>query len=151
MRRCFSPRSMLRGVREGVIGMRLAYHFGGKASRPVSYLLSCPGRAVHVRFPLGLRWPIGVYLFTDASGVIGGADTVCGVPCYAEFLFLGQNVRDNAAVLVRTLEFSLLVTVIQTGALGLLCGRSLNQRLAATTVFRTIFFPEVLGVERSLV
>jgi len=86
------------------------------------------------------------YSFTDASGLIGTPTRFLGLSNYREFLFMGQNVRDNAQVLVRTLEFCFLVTVIQT-SLGLLVAVLLNQRMAARTVFRTIFFlPVILGV-----
>jgi ABC-type sugar transport system permease subunit len=126
--------------------MKHGYYFGGKASRLVPYLLLLPGMLLYVFISLGPSIATVFYSFTDASGLIGAPMHFVGLSNYQEFLFMGQNIRDNAAVLVRTLEFSFLVTVIQTG-LGLLAAMLLNQRLAATTVFRTIFFlPVILGV-----
>jgi len=126
--------------------MRHAFHFGGRGSRFVPYLLLLPGMLLYLLISLGPSLATVFYSFTDASGLIGSPTKFVGLSNYREFLFLGQNARDNAEVLVRTLEFSVLVTVIQTG-LGLFVAALLNQRLAATNVFRTVFFmPVILGV-----
>jgi len=126
--------------------MKLGYYFGGRASRLVPYLLLLPGMLLYFFVSLGPSLATVFYSFTDASGLLGAPMHFVGLSNYQEFLFMGQNIRDNADVLVRTLEFSFLVTVIQTG-LGLAAAMLLNQRLAATTVFRTVFFlPVILGV-----
>lgn len=126
--------------------MKLGYYFGGRASRLVPYLLLLPGMLLYFFISLGPSLATVFYSFTDASGLLGAPMHFVGLSNYQEFLFMGQNIRDNADVLVRTLEFSFLVTVIQTG-LGLAAAMLLNQRLAATTVFRTVFFlPVILGV-----
>ncbi len=126
--------------------MRHAFHFGGRGSRFVPYLLLLPGMLLYLLISLGPSLATVFYSFTDASGLVGSPTKFVGLSNYREFLFLGQNARDNAEVLVRTLEFSVIVTVIQTG-LGLFVAALLNQRLAATNVFRTVFFlPVILGV-----
>ncbi len=126
--------------------MRYAYHFGGKGSRLAPYAFLLPGMLLYALISLGPSLATVFYSFTDASGLVGTPVRFVGLSNYREFLFMGQNIRDNADVLVRTLEFSFLVTVIQTG-LGLLVAMLLNRRIAGTTVFRSIFFlPVILGV-----
>jgi ABC-type sugar transport system permease subunit len=126
--------------------MYAAYHFGSRRSRLIPTLLLLPGMLLYVLLSLGPSLATVAYSFTDASGLVGSPMKWLGLSNYKEFLFMGQNARDNFDVLVRTLEFSFLVTVIQT-SFGLLIAVLLNQRLKATNAFRTIFFlPVILGV-----
>ncbi len=127
--------------------MRAAYHFGrGRWARTVPWLLLFPGMFFYLLLSLGPSLATVVYSFTDATGLVGSPVHWVGIANYREFLILGKNVRDNLDVLVRTLEFSFLVTVIQTG-LGLAAAAFLNRGLKGTAFFRTVFFlPVILGV-----
>jgi raffinose/stachyose/melibiose transport system permease protein len=122
------------------------YHFGTRKARWVPYLLLLPGILLYLFVSLGPSLATTVYSFTDASGLLGTPVRWIGLDNYNEFLFMGANARDNRDITLRTLEFSFLVTVIQT-AFGLLAAILLNQRLRGRNVFRTIFFmPVILGV-----
>jgi raffinose/stachyose/melibiose transport system permease protein len=105
-----------------------------------------PGLFLYLLLALGPSLATFVYSFTDATGLIGTPVHWIGLENYHEFLFLGQNARDNLEILVRTLEFSFLVTTVQT-AFGLLVALLLNMRLRGTNFFRALFFtPVILGV-----
>lgn len=126
--------------------MSIAYHFGSRGTRWVPAALLLPGLLLYFVVSLGPSLATVFYSFTDASGLIGTPMHFVGLANYQEFLLMGQNVRDNSQVLVRTLEFAFLVTVIQT-ALGLLIALLLNRRMRASNFFRTVFFlPVILGV-----
>ena len=126
--------------------MRSTYHFGSRGTRWVPVALLLPGLLLYFLVSLGPSLATVFYSFTDASGLIGTPVRFVGLANYQEFLFLGQNARDNAQVLVRTLEFCFLVTVVQTAA-GLLVALLLNGRRWAGNFFRTVFFlPVILGV-----
>lgn len=127
--------------------MKVAYHFGrGRWARAVPWLLLVPGMFFYFLLSLGPSLATIGYSFTDASGLVGSPVNWVGLANYREFLVLGSNARDNLDVLVRTLEFSFFVTVIQTG-LGLAAAVILNKGLRGTAIFRTIFFlPVILGV-----
>ncbi len=126
--------------------MRNAYHFGGRGSRLAPYLLLLPGMLFYFFVALGPSMATAVFSFTDASGLLGTPIKWIGLDNYKEFLFMGANVRDNLDILYRTLEFSLVVTVVQT-VLGLLAAMLLNRKLPGTNFFRTIYFmPIILGV-----
>jgi len=121
------------------------YAFGSRTSRFVPYLLLLPGLLLYLFISLGPSIATSVYSFTDASGLLGTPVHWVGLDNYKEFLFRGVNSRDNWEVTLRTLEFALLVTVVQT-AFGLLAAVLLNQRLGGTNLFRTVFFlPVILG------
>jgi raffinose/stachyose/melibiose transport system permease protein len=121
------------------------YAFGSRKSRFVPYLLLLPGLLLYLFVSLGPSIATTVYSFTDASGLLGTAVHWVGLDNYDEFLFRGANARDNWDVTLRTLEFALLVTVVQT-AFGLLAATLLNQRLRGRNAFRTLFFmPVILG------
>ena len=112
----------------------------------VPYLLMAPGLFLYLLLALGPSLATFVYSFTDATGLVGTPVHWVGLGNFREFLLLGQNVRDNLDILVRTLEFSLLVTTIQT-AFGLLVALLLNMKLRARNAFRALFFtPVILGV-----
>ncbi len=122
------------------------YAFGSRHSRIVPYLLLLPGLLLYLFVSLGPSVATAVYSFTDASGLLATPAHWVGLDNYEEFLFRGVNARDNWEITFRTLEFSFLVTVVQT-AFGLLAAVLLNQRLKGRNVFRTIFFmPVILGV-----
>ncbi len=126
--------------------MSHAYHFGGRRSRLIPYLLLLPGVLFYFFISLGPSIATAVFSFTDASGLLGTPVNWVGLDNYKEFLFMGANVRDNIDILGRTLEFSLVVTVVQT-VFGLLAALLLNSKLKGTNLFRTIFFmPVILGV-----
>ncbi len=126
--------------------MSYAYHFGARRSRLIPYLLLLPGMLFYFLISLGPSMATAVFSFTDASGLLGTPVKWIGFDNYKEFLFMGANVRDNLDILGRTLEFSLVVTVVQT-VFGLLAAMLLNRRLPGTNFFRTIFFmPVILGV-----
>jgi raffinose/stachyose/melibiose transport system permease protein len=126
--------------------MSITYHFGSRGTRWVPAALLLPGLLLYFVVSLGPSLATLFYSFTDASGLIGSPVHFVGLANYHEFILLGQNVRDNSQMLVRTLEFSFLVTVVQT-SLGLLLAILLNMRMRATNFFRTVFFlPVMLGV-----
>ena len=123
-----------------------AYHFGSRRSRLAPYLLLLPGLFFYFFVALGPSLATAVFSFTDATGLRGTPIHWIGLDNYKEFLLLGANIRDNRDITVRTLEFSLIVTVIQT-AFGLLAAVLVNRRLRGTNIFRTLFFlPVILGV-----
>jgi raffinose/stachyose/melibiose transport system permease protein len=126
--------------------MRSVYHFGSRRTRLAPYLLMLPGIFFYFFVSLGPSLATAALSFTDASGLLGTPIRWIGLDNYKEFLLMGANVRDNRDIFVRTLEFSLVVTVVQT-AFGLLVAVLLNQRLKGTNFFRTLFFlPVILGV-----
>jgi raffinose/stachyose/melibiose transport system permease protein len=126
--------------------MRTAYHFGSRGTRWVPAALLLPGLILYIVVSLGPSVATIFYSFTDASGLIGAPTHFVGLSNYHEFLLLGQNMRDNSQMLVRTLQFAFLVTVIQT-SIGLGCALLLNMRMRASNFFRTVFFlPVMLGV-----
>ncbi|HET6487864.1 MAG TPA: sugar ABC transporter permease [Spirochaetia bacterium] len=125
---------------------RPLYHFGGKRSAFVPYLLMAPGLFLYLLVALGPSLATFVYSFTDATGLVGTPTHWIGLANFREFLLLGDYSRDNLAILLRTLEFSLIVTVVQT-AFGLLVALLLNRKLPGTNFFRALFFtPVILGV-----
>jgi raffinose/stachyose/melibiose transport system permease protein len=127
--------------------MRQAYsfNFGGKRSRIVPYLLLAPGLLFYIVMSLGPSVATAGYSFTDASGLVGAPAKWVGLDNYKEFLFMGANARDNLDVTIRTLVFSVLVTVVQT-AFGLVAALLLDMRLRLSNVFRTVYFmPVILG------
>ncbi len=126
--------------------MRSPYHFGSRRSRWIPYLLLLPGMFFYLLVSLGPSIATAGFSFTDASGLLGAPMKWVGLDNYREFLFMGANVRDNRDVLLRTLLFSLIVTVVQTG-FGLLTALLLNRKLRGRNIFRTVFFlPVILGV-----
>jgi ABC-type sugar transport system permease subunit len=126
--------------------MRSLYHFGSRRSRLAPYLLLLPGIFFYFLVSLGPSLATAVFSFTDASGLLGAPIRWVGFDNYNEFLFLGANIRDNRDILIRTLQFALLVTIVQT-VFGLLVAILLNRKLKGTNLFRTIFFlPVILGV-----
>jgi raffinose/stachyose/melibiose transport system permease protein len=126
--------------------MSTTYHFGSSGTRWVPAALLLPGLLLYFVVSLGPSLATVFYSFTDASGLIGSPTHFVGLSNYREFLFLGQNARDNSQVLVRTMEFAFIVTVVQT-CFGLLIAALLNRHVKATNFFRTVFFlPVILGV-----
>ena len=96
---------------------RPLYHFGSRRSAFVPYLLMAPGLFLYLLVALGPSLATFVYSFTDATGLVGTPTHWIGLANFREFLLLGDYSRDNLAILLRTLEFSLFVTVVQTVAL----------------------------------
>jgi ABC-type sugar transport system permease subunit len=122
-----------------------SYNFGGKRSRIVPYLLLAPGLLFYIVMSLGPSIATAGYSFTDASGLLGSPPQWVGLDNYKEFLFMGANARDNLDITIRTLIFSVLVTVVQT-AFGLAAALLLDMRLKLSNVFRTVYFmPVILG------
>jgi raffinose/stachyose/melibiose transport system permease protein len=122
-----------------------SYNFGGKRSRIVPYLLLAPGLLFYIVMSLGPSIATAGYSFTDASGLLGSPPQWVGLDNYKEFLFMGANARDNLDITIRTLIFSVLVTVVQT-AFGLIAALLLDMRLKLSNVFRTVYFmPVILG------
>jgi raffinose/stachyose/melibiose transport system permease protein len=109
-------------------------------------LLLLPGIFFYILIALGPSFATGLFSFTDANGIASAPVNWIGLDNYEEFLQIGQAAIENRAALGRTLVFCALVSSIQFG-LGLLVALLLNQRLAGTRFFRTIFFmPVILGV-----
>src|SRR5688500_3525248 len=126
--------------------MDYTYHFGRGWFRLIPYLLLLPGLFLYLMVALGPSLATAVFSFTDASGLPGTPIQWVGLANYKEFLLLGAAVRDNIAVVGRTLIFSFFVTTIQT-AIGLLIAVLLNVRLKGSNFFRALFFlPVILGV-----
>jgi raffinose/stachyose/melibiose transport system permease protein len=126
--------------------MDYTYHFGRGIFRLIPYLLLLPGLSLYLLVALGPSLATAIFSFTDASGLPGTPIHWVGLANYNEFLLLGAAVRDNIAVVGRTLAFSFFVTTIQT-AIGLLIAVLLNVRLKGTNFFRALFFlPVILGV-----
>jgi raffinose/stachyose/melibiose transport system permease protein len=121
------------------------YRFGSRGSKFIPYLLLAPGLIFYLVFSLGPSVATAGYSFTDASGLVGSKANWIGLDNYKEFLFMGANVRDNLEITLRTLLFSVIVTVVQT-AFGLLAALLLDMRLKLSNFFRTLFFlPVILG------
>ena len=128
--------------------MNKNYLFGGsgRARRFAPLMLLIPGFFLYLLIALGPSMATTVYSFTDASGLRGAPVNWIGWDNYDEFLFQGLASRDNIAATIRTLQFSVLVTLIQF-SLGLLLALIVNQKLKGRTFFRTLFFiPVILGV-----
>lgn len=122
-----------------------SYRFGSRGSKFIPYLLLAPGLIFYLVFSLGPSVATAGYSFTDASGLVGSKANWIGLDNYKEFLFMGANVRDNLEITLRTLLFSVIVTVVQT-AFGLLAALLLDMRLKLSNFFRTLFFlPVILG------
>lgn len=122
-----------------------SYRFGSKGTKFIPYLLLAPGLLFYLVFSLGPSVATAGYSFTDASGLIGSKANWIGFDNYKEFLFMGANVRDNLEITMRTLLFSVIVTVVQT-AFGLLVALLLDMRMRLSNFFRTVFFlPVILG------
>jgi raffinose/stachyose/melibiose transport system permease protein len=122
-----------------------SYSFGSRGSKFIPYLLLAPGLIFYLVFSLGPSVATAGYSFTDASGLVGSKANWIGLDNYKEFLFMGANVRDNLEITLRTLLFSVIVTIVQT-AFGLLAALLLDMRLKLSNFFRTLFFlPVILG------
>ena len=122
-----------------------SYSFGSRGSKFIPYLLLAPGLIFYLVFSLGPSVATAGYSFTDASGLVGSKAKWIGLDNYKEFLFMGANVRDNLEITLRTLLFSVIVTIVQT-AFGLLAALLLDMRLKLSNFFRTLFFlPVILG------
>lgn len=88
---------------------------------------------------------VGVLSLTDVSGIPGVPWHWVGLTNYKQF-FTGPQAGDDWALLRRTLEFCVAVTVIQN-AIALVLAVVLNQRPRGGTFYRSlIFLPVVLGV-----
>jgi raffinose/stachyose/melibiose transport system permease protein len=123
-----------------------SYRFGSRRSRMVPLLLLLPGLLLYFAISLGPSIATAGYSFTDASGLLGAPIHWVGIDNYKEFLLLGANVRDNLDITLRTLLFSVLVTLFQT-AFGLIAALLLDMRLKLSNLFRTVYFmPVILGV-----
>ncbi|MBT8208535.1 MAG: sugar ABC transporter permease [Acidimicrobiia bacterium] len=126
--------------------MNKSYLFGRGRKAAVPLLLLAPGVFLYLLIGIGPSLATAVYSFTDATGIRGIPINWIGFENYDEFLFRGLASRDNIDALIRTLQFSVLVTFIQF-SLGLILALILNQQLKGRTFFRTLFFvPVVLGV-----
>lgn len=122
------------------------YVFGRGRARWTPLLLLLPGMIFYILIAFGPSLATGVYSFTDATGIKGAPVNWIGFRNYEEFLLLGTAARDNFDALKRTLQFSVLVSIIQF-VLGLFIALLLNQRIKGAKFFRTIFFlPVILGV-----
>ena len=120
--------------------------FGEGRGRLVPWVFLFPGLFFYFLIGIGPSLATGVLSLTNATGIRGIPINWVGFDNYDEFLFAGAASRDNLDALGRTLQFMVLVTVIQF-ALGLLLAVLLNQRLPGRTLFRTLFFvPVILGV-----
>jgi raffinose/stachyose/melibiose transport system permease protein len=128
--------------------MNKNYLFGseGRWRRMLPIYLLIPGVFLYFLIALGPSAATAVLSFTDISGLRGASFDWIGLDNYQEFLFEGLASRDNIAATLRTLQFSVLVTVIQF-SLGLVIALLVNQKLRGRTFFRTLFFiPVILGV-----
>lgn len=126
--------------------MQTNYLFGRGWKTAVPILLLAPGFLLYLLIAFGPSMATAIYSFTDATGLRGIPINWIGFENYDEFLFRGQASRDNLNALIRTVIFSVSVTVIQF-SLGLLMAVLLNQPLRGRTFFRTLFFlPVILGV-----
>ena len=120
--------------------------FGGGLRRWYPWLLLAPGLGFYFLIGVGPSLATIIYSFTDATGLRGLPIGWLGFDNYDEFLFQGARSQDNLDALWRTLQFMVLVTVIQFG-LGLAMALLVNQKLRGRLVFRTLFFvPVILGV-----
>jgi raffinose/stachyose/melibiose transport system permease protein len=123
-----------------------SFNFGSRRSKIVPYLLLVPGLLFYLFVSFGPSIATAGYSFTDASGLLGSPLRWIGLDNYKEFLLLGANVRDNLDITLRTLLFSVLVTVFQT-LFGLIAAVLLDMRLKFTNFYRTLYFmPVILGV-----
>lgn len=126
--------------------METNYLFGRGWRTWMPLLLLAPGFLLYLLIAFGPSMATAVYSFTDATGLRNIPINWVGFENYDEFLFRGQASRDNIDALVRTIVFSVVVTVVQF-SLGLLMAVLLNQSLRGRTFFRTLFFmPVILGV-----
>lgn len=88
---------------------------------------------------------VGVMSLTDISGIPGVPWHWIGLDNYRQF-FSGPQATENWALLKRTLEFCVAVTVVQN-VIALVLAVVLNQRPRGGTLYRSlIFLPVVLGV-----
>ncbi|QOR70207.1 sugar ABC transporter permease [Ruania alkalisoli] len=103
-----------------------------------------PGIGIFTVFVLGPAIAIAVVSLTNLSGTPNVPWEWVGLDNYRRF-FLGQW-DDNARVLMRTLQFVLVLSVVQS-AIALGIAVLLNGRLRGRTIVRSlVFLPTVLGV-----
>ncbi len=120
--------------------------FGGGFARLAPYVYLTPGLLLYFLIALGPSLATAVFSLTDATGLPNLPVHWVGLANYKEFLTLGAAARENIAAILRTLAFSVAVTVVQF-TLGLLVALLLNQKLRGTKFFRTLFFlPVIFGV-----